>query len=56
MASKAAEASKELDLTRRSEKFKLVPEVDLACRLAKEDSVEEASTMLGMASRPVSVA
>ena len=56
MAAKAVEASTELHLIRRSEKFRLVPEVDLACRLAKEDSVKEASAMLGMASRLVSVA
>ena len=52
MASKAAEASTELDLTRRSEKFKLVPEVDLACRLAWADSVRVAPAVLVMACRP----
>ena len=56
MAAKAVEASTGLHLIRRSEKFRLVPEEDLACRLAKEDSVKEASAMLGMASRLVSVA
>ena len=56
MAAKAVEASTGLNLIRRSEKFRLVPEMDLAYRLAKEDSVEEASAMLDMASRPVSVA
>ena len=59
-AAKAVEASIGLHLIRRSEKFRLVPQVDLASRLAKADSVHRPVSVawaleVDLANRPVSV-